>query len=144
MLNADHEDWRSLLLGVVDAEISRFGTRYGNSLEMRSWGERNTAAIRHPLSRSLDRFGSWLDMPAEPLSGDDNLPKAMAPDFGASERFAVAPGDEEHGYLHMPTGQSGHPLSPYYRAGHNDWVQGTPSPFLPGDPVNTLILTPAR
>ena len=41
----------------------------------------------------------------------------------------------------MPTGQSGHPLSPHYgdapRVG-----QGEPMPFLPGPAVQTLTLTP--
>jgi penicillin amidase len=32
----------------------------------------------------------------------------------------------------MPAGQSGHPLSFYYRAGHDDWVEGRPTPLLPG------------
>ena len=45
--------------------------------------------------------------------------------------------------MHMPTGQSGHPFSPWYRDGHEDWVAGRPSPFLPGDAVHTLTLVPA-
>ena len=70
------------------------------------------------------------------------MPKAQGPDFGASERFSVAPGDEANSLLHMPTGQSGHPLSDYYDAGHSDWVNGMPSPFLPGKAEHTLTLVP--
>jgi penicillin amidase len=66
----------------------------------------------------------------------------QAPEFGASERFAVSPGREEQGYFHMPGGQSGHPLSPFYRAGHQAWEQGTRTPFLPGGPVHNLVLSP--
>jgi penicillin amidase len=44
----------------------------------------------------------------------------------------------------MPTGQSGHPLSAYYGHGHEDWVRGRSSHFLPGDAVHTLTLTPDR
>ena len=73
-------------------------------------------------------------MPAEPLNGDVDLPKAQGPSFGASQRFSVSPGDEENGLMQMPTGQSGHPLSDFYRKGHDDWVHGRPSPFLPGEP----------
>ena len=76
----------------------------------------------------------WLDMPTSPTSGDNDMPRVHLPGFGASERFAVAPGHEADSYLHMPGGQSGHPLSPYYRAGHQDWVDGEPTPFLPGPP----------
>ena len=82
-------------------------------------------------------------MPKEPLAGDADLPLAQSPRFGASERFAVAPGDRANGIMHMPTGQSGHPLSAFYRKGHRAWVEGLPSPFLPDATVHRLILIPA-
>ncbi|MCB1577471.1 MAG: penicillin acylase family protein, partial [Xanthomonadales bacterium] len=109
----------------------------------RSWGERNTARIAHPLSRALPGFlAAYLDMPADPLPGDSNMPRVQGPKFGASERFAVAPGDEAHGYFELPGGQSGHPLSPFYGAGHEDWVQGKPTPFLPGPAIHELRFEP--
>ena len=61
--------------------------------------------------------------------------------FGASERFAVSPGHEAEGYLHIPGGQSGHPLSPYYRAGFRRLGGGQPLPFLPGPAQHTLTLS---
>ena len=81
-------------------------------------------------------------MPAEPLPGDWSMPRVQTPGSGASERFSVSPGREAQGYLHMPGGQSGHPLSPFYRAGHADWVEGRATPFLPGAASHTLRLTP--
>ena len=45
--------------------------------------------------------------------------------------------------MQMPAGQSGHPLSPFYSKGHQDWVHGRPSPFLPGAVQHTLTLVPA-
>jgi penicillin amidase len=86
----------------------------------------------------------WLDMPREPLNGDSNMPKAQGRDWGASERFAVSPGDEANAYLHMPGGQSGHPLSDFYGAGHQDWVQGQATGFLPGAAIHTLTLTTSQ
>ena len=41
-------------------------------------------------------------------------------------------------------GQSGHPLSPYWGAGHEDWVHGRATPLLPGPAQHTLRLLPAR
>ena len=81
-------------------------------------------------------------MEPRPLPGDANMPRVQTPSFGASERFAVSPGREEQGYMQMPGGQSGHPLSPFYRAGHLAWENGEPTPFLPGPPAHHLTLTP--
>jgi penicillin amidase len=55
----------------------------------------------------------------------------------------VAPGHEADGIVHMPGGQSGHPLSPSWGAGHEDWVRGNPTPFLPGEPRHTMTLQPS-
>ncbi len=108
-----------------------------------NWGGQNTAQIQHPLSKVLPNFVAWwLNMPKDLLPGDSFMPRIQAPSFGASERFVVAPGNEEQGYFSMPGGQSGHPLSPYYGSGHQDWVSGKPSPFLPGIAQQTLWLAP--
>ena len=84
----------------------------------------------------------WLDVPAEPLPGDSGMPRVQGVTFGASERFVVSPGRESEGIFHMPGGQSGHPMSPHYQAGHEAWVNGEPTPFLPGETETTLILVP--
>ena len=99
--------------------------------------------IRHPLSRALPWLAWLLDMPSLELPGDHDMPRVQeGTAFGASERFAVSPGHESEGYLHIPGGQSGHPLSPYYRAGFMAWARGEPLPFLPGTTEHTLTLTP--
>lgn len=89
-----------------------------------------------PLGRRL------LCMPADPLPGDALVPRVQGPAFGASERMVVAPGREADGILHMPGGQSGHPLSPHWGAGHEDWVRGRAAPFLPGPARYVLVLQP--
>jgi penicillin G amidase len=98
--------------------------------------------IRHPFSAVVPVLGPLLDMPTDELPGDANMPRVQGPAFGASERFAVSPGREKDGYFHMPTGQSGHPLSPHYRDSNPAWVAGAPTPFLPGPVVHTLTLRP--
>ncbi|MDX1516225.1 MAG: penicillin acylase family protein [Woeseiaceae bacterium] len=142
LLPANYESWHALLVAAVRDNLRWFAS-FGPSLGDRTWGEHNTAAIQHPLSRAIPALSDWLDMPRDELSGDSNLPRAQGPDFGASERFSVSPGDEANGLMHMPTGQSGHPMSAFYRKGHGDWVHGRPSPFLPGEPAFSLTLVPA-
>ncbi|MCD9086415.1 penicillin acylase family protein [Stenotrophomonas sp. SY1] len=115
----------------------------GPDLAGRTWGERNTSAICHPISRALPAlFKRWLCMKPQPLPGDDNMPRVQGPAFGASERMVVSPGHEADGIVHIPGGQSGHPLSPFWGSGHDDWVQGKPTPFLPGETKHTLTLRP--
>ena len=144
MLPGQYASWEAFLIDSVRRNIQYFKENFDGPLTDRTWGEINVAAIRHPLARSIPLFGDYLNMPAEQLNGDTDMPKVQGPSMGASERFSVAPGDEENSLLHMPTGASGHPLSPYYGLGHNDWAQGLPSPFLPGAPVHSLTLTPAK
>ena len=143
LLPANYDSWDALLADAVAGSIDYFQQNYDTPLAERVWGERNTARIQHPLSLAVPALSRWLDMPKEPLAGDADLPLAQSPRFGASERFAVAPGDRANGIMHMPTGQSGHPLSAFYRKGHRAWVEGLPSPFLPEATVHRLILTPA-
>ncbi|WOB27982.1 MULTISPECIES: penicillin acylase family protein [Xanthomonas] len=115
----------------------------GQPLDKRTWGERNTAAICHPIARALPALAArWLCMPADQLPGDRDMPRVQGPAFGASERMVVSPGHEQDGIVHMPGGQSGHPLSPFWGAGHDDWVHGRPTPFLPTTTTHTLRLQP--
>ena len=81
-------------------------------------------------------------MPAVPLAGDSDMPMAQTGRHGQSERLVVSPGHEAEGLFNMPGGQSGHPMSPYYRAGHDAWVRGDATPLLPGPAQHMLTLTP--
>ena len=142
LLDAAFDSWQALILGAIDA--TRESLVSEGDLSERTWGERNLARIRHPLSGALWPLSRWLDMPVQPLAGAPQMPRVQTPDFGASERFAVSPGRESEAYFHMPGGQSGHPLSPFYRAGHQAWVEGLPTPFLPGPAKHRLLLSPAN
>ena len=143
LLDPGYADWDALLRAAARRTAEELAAQPGG-LAARRWGERNTAAIRHPLSRFLPAaLARALDMPAQALPGDSNMPRVQAPEFGASERFAIVPGHEERSYLMMPGGQSGHPLSPFHGAGHADWVEGRPTPLLPGVARHRLQLLPA-
>jgi penicillin amidase len=141
LLPPGYANWDDLLRKCAERSVDRLDEKPGG-LAARTWGEANTAKISHPLSAALPGLSRLLDMPADQQPGDSNMPRVAAASFGASERFAVEPGHEEYGYFHMPAGQSDNPLSPFYGAGHEDWVKGKATPFLPGEAKYTLTLKP--
>lgn len=140
LLPPGYADWDTLLLAMADRAIASCN---GEVLAECRWGEINRVDIRHPLARAVPALARWLTVQSAPLPGGQYTPRVQQERHGASERFAVSPGDEAHGYYHMPGGQSGHPLSPYFDAGHEAWARGEPSPFLPGPAEHTLTLAPA-
>ncbi len=132
LLDPKYRDWHALLTDAAKQIANDLGQQPGG-LAARSWGERNRSQINHPLSAALPHWlGRLIDMPEQPLPGDNNMPRVATPDFGASERLDVAPGHEAQGILEMPGGQGDNPLSPYFGAGHDDWVSGTTHTSIAG------------
>lgn len=143
LLAADFSDWRAFMLAQVDASLANLADECPKLSQCR-WGDVSRSGVRHPLSRFVPVLGQWLDMRDTALAGDADMPRVQGSGFGASERFAVSPGFEQEGYLQLPGGQSGHPLSTYFRSGYEDWVAGRPTPFLPGPPQHKLVFTPRK
>ncbi len=142
LLSRRFDSWEALLEDA--ARTVRDDLAQHGPLPARTWGERNTARICHPLADAVPLVGRRaLCMPSDPLPGDSMMPRVQGPAFGASQRMVVSPGHEADGIAHMPGGQSGHPLSPFWGAGHAAWVEGRATPFLPGEPVHKLTLHPA-
>lgn len=135
--------WREVELAAVDRVIAAL-TEDGRSLEDASWGERNTADVAHPISMAAPALRPLLAAPADRLPGDAHMPRVAGPRFGQSERMTVSPGREEEGLYNMPGGQSGHPLSPFFLAGHAAWAEGRAVPLLPGPVEHTLRFVPQR
>jgi penicillin amidase len=141
LLETKYAAWDDLLLAAADKTLAEL-TKDGARLAEQTWGARNTSLFQHPLSRAVPSLSRFLDVARQPLPGDSHMPRFQAPSSGASERLVVSPGREAEGIFHMPVGQSGHPLSPYYQDGHEAWVNGEATPFLPGPAVHVLTLTP--
>lgn len=141
LLDPAYATWDGFLLAAVDRTLEGL-TSGGRALSDRTWGEANTAEIAHPLASAVPLFARWLTMPRDPLAGDVYTPRVLTPRTGASERLVVSPGHEDTGILHMPGGQSGHPLSVHFGDQQRAWLDGTPLPLLPGETVHTLTLAP--
>jgi penicillin amidase len=143
LLSSNYPDWDAFLGAALRAS-ERLPSGCAD-LDSCTWGTVNALHIAHPLSSALPFLGGFLDMPTVSVAGGrHDMPRIQGPDYGASERFSVAPGHENEGYFHMPGGQSGHPLSPFYRAGFSDWTRAKPTPLLPGPAAHSMRLTAAR
>ena len=139
LLDPRYDSWESALRGSFKLAIDELSE---GCAEWRTctWGAENTLAMRHPLSAALPMISRFIDMPAVGMSGDAAMPRVQSPSFGASERLVVSPGLESEGLFEMPGGAAGHPLSPFYGAGHDQWVHGKPRALRPGEPEHVLRL----
>src|SRR5207248_500798 len=110
LLDPQYATWDDLILAAIDDTIAAAQEHRSGGLADRKWSEFNGTVYRHPLSAALPFVSRWLDMPAQPVPGDLYTIQVHSGSLGASERMVVSPGHEEDGIMHMPTGQSGHPL----------------------------------
>jgi penicillin amidase len=139
-LPKQYASWKDFQLAAIDVTIADLGPG-GAPLAAATWGQRNTVGIAHPIAGAVPALRKWLSAPADQIPGDAHMPRVSGRSFGQSERLTVSPGKEEQGLYDMPGGQSGHPLSPFFLAGHAEWVRGTPLPLLPGASRHTLVFS---
>ena len=136
-------DWRAFLLARVDATIGRTATPSAarSRTAPTASASRSRCAIRCRAPCRCCR--GLLDMPhARTRRRPPHAARAgrRVRRLGAFRRFAGTRGERLS--ASCPGGPSGHPLSPFYRSGFEDWAQGVPTPFLPGPPAHKLVLRP--
>lgn len=143
LLAPQFADWDALVVDAVDQTIEA-ALAIAGSLEEYRWGDRNQVKVEHPMVFISAQLARWLAAPQKSLPGDAFMPRVQHPRHGASERMVVSPGREQEAFMHMPGGQSGHPWSPYFLAGHEAWEKGEPTPLLPGPAKHRLTLIPPQ
>jgi penicillin G amidase len=142
LLDPKYKDWNALLTESA-RQVADTLAKLPGPLKDKTWGRYNTAKIDNPLSVALPGWlARFFDMPHDALPGDNDMPRVLHSAFGASMRMDVQPGDEAHGIIEMPAGQSDNPLSPWFGRGHAAWVRGQPTPLLPGPAKYRLTLHP--
>jgi penicillin amidase len=90
LLDPKYTTWDEAILDAVDFTIAQL-TEGGRRLSDRTWGEANTAEIRHPLAAAIPLFGRYLNMPADPLPGDVYTPRASTPRTGPRSEWSSRP-----------------------------------------------------
>lgn len=136
--------WDELVIASYVAARDKLLSQYSDDGELSAlnWGRVNTLTIQHPFSRQMPFLSRFLDMPQVAGFGDTFMPAVQRKSFGASQRFIVQPGYEERAIMTIPGGQSGHPLSKYYRAGFGEYARGAVTPLLPAEIEASLSLIP--
>ncbi|WP_220756801.1 penicillin acylase family protein [Shewanella colwelliana] len=138
------DNWQAFTIDAYVRSTEHLMAKYseGGEYEDLAWGKVNTLHIQHPFSKQIPLLSRWLDMPLVTGFGDTFMPAVQRSSFGASQRFIVQPGLESQAVLTIPGGQSGHPLSKYYRAGFNEYAAAASTPLLPSQIEAKLTLQP--
>jgi penicillin amidase len=139
LLTGEHAGWPAFLRAVLAETLVALERDAPLSTE---WGEFNVLDVAHPFATALGPLARRLALPRAPLPGSMVSLRVAAPSYGAVLRMAVSPAAPEDGVLQLAGGQSGHFLSPHFRDSQAAWLDGTPTPFLAGEPVQTFTLTP--
>ncbi len=118
-----YKDWDAALTeavrrgmdqGKAPADVSRWN--YGN------W---HVIDLEHPLAGFLPFVGGIAGTGPQPLSGDGVTVKQVGRAFGPSQRFTMDWSNVDGSTENIVLGESGNPLSPYFRDQWNDYMGGT-------------------
>ncbi|HEX6773885.1 MAG TPA: penicillin acylase family protein, partial [Acidobacteriaceae bacterium] len=129
-LPKQYASWDDLLAAAVARGLDQ---RHA-PLSLKSWryGDEHTIALPHPLYGMIPFFG-WTGIRPHPQSGDTTTVKQVGRDFGPSQRFTMDWSNVDDSTENIVMGQSGDPVSPYYRDQWAAWYNATtfPLPFTP-------------
>jgi penicillin G amidase len=122
-LPANYKDWDALL-----TEAVRRGLDLGKApADLAHWnyGSWHVIDLEHPLYQLLPIAKGWSGTGEQPLSGDTTTIKQVGRAFGPSQRFTMDWSAPDASTEDIVLGQSGDPLSPWYRDQWAAWYGGT-------------------
>jgi penicillin G amidase len=130
-LPKDYKNWDQLLTAAV-----RKGMHEGKApsdISKWNYGSWHVIELDHPLAQFVPFVGRVANEGPLPLSGDKTTVKQVARANGPSQRFIMDWSNVDGSTENIVLGESGNPLSPYYRDQWNDYYAGTtfPLPFSP-------------
>ncbi|NWL14962.1 penicillin acylase family protein [Pseudoalteromonas sp. Scap03] len=141
-VNPQFTNWEQQLQAAFEQTLTQLTAKFGNNIQNWQWGKVNELAIEHPFAKQIPLLSKLLNMPTAPGFGDSYMPAVQKTSFGASQRFIAQPGYLESAILTVPGGQSGHPLSEFYRAGFDEYVEGKHTPLLPQTFMHQIEIVP--
>lgn len=145
-LPTKYATWDDFLADVVRMGLDE--THAPSDLAKWRYGLTHTVEVEHPLYAMLPWFKGWTGTGAQPLSGDTTTVKQVRRDFGPSQRFTIDWSGVDEARENIVMGESGDPLSDYYRDQWPYWYGGTTFawPFsaqaVAAQTIHTLQLEP--
>ena len=126
-----YKDWDAFLTAAV-----RKGMAAGKApADVNQWayGRWHVIDLEHPLSGLLPYVGRIAGTGPQPLSGDTTTVKQVGRAFGPSQRFTMDWSNIDGSTENIVLGESGNPLSLYFRDQWQDYYGGTTFalPFSP-------------
>jgi penicillin amidase len=118
-----YKDWDALLTEAVRKGMEK-GKAPGD-VTLWTYGSWHVVDIEHPLAVYLPLVGRVAGTGPQPLSGDTTTVKQVGRDFGPSQRFTMDWNNIDGSTEDIVLGESGDPLSPYFRDQWADYYGGT-------------------
>ena len=122
-----YKNWDALLTAAVRKAMDD-DKAPGNVADWR-YGNWHVVDLEHPLARFLPLVGRIAGTGPHPQSGDTTTVKQVGRDFGPSQRFTMDWSNIDGSTQNIVLGESGNPLSRYFRDQWNDWYGGTTFPL---------------
>jgi penicillin G amidase len=131
-LPKNYKNWDALLTAAVRKGMS--GGKAPAEVAQWNYGSWHVVDVEHPLAAFLPIVGRIAGTGPQPQSGDRTTVKQTDRTIGPSQRFTMDWSDIDASTENIVMGESGNPLSPYFRDQWNDWYNGTTFalPFTPG------------
>lgn len=149
-LPPDYADWNDFLAAVVLNGLQT--TKAPADLSTWQYGGHHTVDIEHPIFEQSEALRYLIGVPTgtgpHPQSGDHTTVKQVDRTFGPSERFTADLANLDQSTLNIVVGQSGNPMSPWFRDQFSAWYRGTTYNLAFSDEAvksaasHTLTLTP--
>ena len=145
-LPKSYQNWDALLTAAV-RKAMQDGKAPGDVAKW-TYGSWHVVDIEHPLAGFLPLIGRVAGTGPHPQSGDATTVKQVGRTLGPSQRFTMDWSNIDGSTENIVLGESGNPLSPYFRDEWSDWYGGTTFalPFTPAavaaQTTHTLRLLP--
>ena len=144
-------DFDETLIKSLEAGVREIPTRvHSQSRAAWRWGDTIPLTFHHPLSGGSKFLGRWLDVGPYPQAGTGTTVKQTTTAVGPSMRMVVDFSDLDQSVQNITLGESGQPVSDYYKDQFRAWYTGQSFPMLFSDAAvekgaaHKLILEPGK